>query len=140
MLTSSLSSQEVESVLFVGVDWAEEHHDVCVMDPAGRVRAKGRVTNDLAGVAKLHDLIAGAAPEDAVADEPEVVVGIEIDRGLLVRALVAAGYRVLAVNPLGVDRYRDRVRVSGAKSDPADARVLADMVRTDPPAPPGGGG
>jgi len=60
-----------------------------------------------------------------------VVVGIETDRGLLVRALVAAGYRVLAVNPLSVDRYRDRARVSGAKSDPGDARVLADMVRTD---------
>ena len=60
-----------------------------------------------------------------------MVVGIETDRGLLVRALVAAGYRVLAVNPLAVDRYRDRHRVSGAKSDPGDARVLADMVRTD---------
>lgn len=117
-------------MFFVGVDWAEEHHDVCVMDPAGGVLAKGRVTNDLAGIAKLHDLIAGAASDD-VDDEPEVVVGIETDRGLLVRALVAAGYRVLAVNPRAVDRYRDRVRVSGAKSDPGDARVLADMVRTD---------
>src|SRR5687768_13920232 len=117
-------------MLFVGVDWAEDHHDVCVMDPEGRVQAKGRVTNDLAGIAKLHDLIAGAAP-DEVEDEPVVTVGIETDRGLLVRALVAVGYRVLAVNPLAVDRYRDRHRVSGAKSDPGDARVLADMVRTD---------
>lgn len=118
--------------LFVGVDWAEDHHDVCVMTADGRVRAKGRVSDDLAGIAKLHDLIAGAAPGDLDDDvDGEVVVGIETDRGLLVRALVAAGYRVLAVNPLGVDRYRDRVRVSGAKSDPGDARVLADMVRTD---------
>src|SRR5690606_14993579 len=96
----------------------------------GRVSAKGRVSNDLAGIAKLHDLIAGAVPDD-LDDEPAVSVGIETDRGLLVRALVAAGYRVLAVNPLAVDRYRDRHRVSGAKSDPGDARVLADMVRTD---------
>lgn len=117
-------------MLFVGVDWAEDHHDVCVMDLDGRVQAKGRVSNDLAGIAKLHDLIAGAVGDD-VEDEPAVTVGIEIDRGLLVRALVAAGYRVLAVNPLAVDRYRDRHRVSGAKSDPGDARVLADMVRTD---------
>lgn len=117
-------------MLFVGVDWAEDHHDVCVMDVDGKVTAKGRVTNDLAGVAKLHDLIAGAVPgEDD--DEATVTVGIEVDRGLLVRALVTAGYRVLAVNPLAVDRYRDRHRVSGAKSDPGDARVLADMVRTD---------
>lgn len=116
--------------LFVGVDWAEEHHDVCVIDADGKVRAKGRVSNDLAGIAKLHDVIAGAVGDD-VDDEPVVTVGIETDRGLLVRALVAAGYRVLAVNPLAVDRYRDRHRVSGAKSDPGDARVLADMVRTD---------
>ena len=115
--------------LFVGVDWAEEHHDVCVMVADGRVRAKGRVSNDLAGIAKIHDLIAGVmADED---DESQVTIGIETDRGLLVRALVAAGYQVLAVNPLAVDRYRDRHRVSGAKSDPGDARVLADMVRTD---------
>ena len=116
-------------MLFVGVDWAEDHHDVCVMDTDGKVTAKGRVSNDLAGVAELHDLIAGAVPDDD--DEPAITVGIEVDRGLLVRALVAAGYRVLAVNPMAVDRYRDRHRVSGAKSDPGDARVLADMVRTD---------
>jgi hypothetical protein len=116
--------------LFVGVDWAEEHHDVCVMDSEGRVRSKGRVGDDLAGVAKIHDLIGGVVPDDDE-DDSQVVVGIETDRGLLVRALVAAGYRVLAVNPLAVDRYRDRHRVSGAKSDPGDAKVLADMVRTD---------
>lgn len=117
-------------MLFVGVDWAEAAHDVCVLDAEGRVRAKGKISNDLAGVARLHDLIAQAAPDDDEV-EPAVTVGIETDRGLLVRAMVAAGYRVLAVNPLAVDRYRDRHRVSGAKSDPGDARVLADMVRTD---------
>jgi hypothetical protein len=119
-------------VLFVGIDWAEDHHDVCVLDVDGAVRAKGRVASGLAGIAKLHDLIASAAPDDdGGGDGVEVTVGIETDRGLLVQALVAAGYRVLAVNPLAVDRYRDRHRVSGAKSDPGDARVLADMVRTD---------
>ena len=116
--------------LFVGVDWAEDHHDVCVMDTDGQVRSKGRVSNDLVGIAKIHDLIARAIPAD-LDDDPEVIVGIETDRGLLVRALIAVDYRVLAVNPLAVDRYRDRVRVSGAKSDPGDAKVLADMVRTD---------
>lgn len=120
--------------LFVGVDWAEDHHDLCVMDAGGRVRAKGRVSDDLAGVVRAHDLIASGVPsdlDDDEADRVEVMVGIETDRGLMVRALVAAGYQVFAVNPLSVDRYRDRVRVSGAKSDPGDARVLADMVRTD---------
>lgn len=117
--------------LFVGVDWAEDHHDLCVMDTAGEVRVKGRVTDDLGGVARVHDLIASAVPAGVDDDDVEVVVGIETDRGLMVRALVTAGYRVLAVNPLSVDRYRDRARVSGAKSDPGDARVLADVVRTD---------
>ena len=66
------------------------------------------------------------------ADDPgQVVIGIETDRGLFVAALVAAGYQVFAVNPMSTSRYRDRHSVSGAKSDPGDAKVLADMVRTD---------
>jgi hypothetical protein len=78
------------------------------------------------GVAQLHALVADHA------DEPgEVVVGIEVDRGLLVGALVAAGYSVFAINPFAVSRYRDRHATSRAKSDPGDAKVLADLVRTD---------
>jgi transposase len=61
----------------------------------------------------------------------QVVVGIETDRGLWVQALSAAGYQVYAVNPLAVARYRDRHQVSGAKSDAGDAKLLADLVRTD---------
>jgi transposase len=66
-----------------------------------------------------------------VDDPSEVVVGIEIDRGLWVEALVAAGYQVYAINPMAVSRYRDRHAVGGAKSDAGDAKVLADLVRTD---------
>jgi transposase len=109
-------------VIFVGIDWSETHHDVCVMDVEGRVLSKGRVPDGVQGVAQLHEMVAAQAQ-----DPSEVAVGIEIDRGLLVGGLVAAGYAVHAVNPLSVDRYR----VSGAKSDPGDARVLADLVRTD---------
>ena len=121
-------------MLFVGIDWAENHHDVCVMDPDGTVVAKGRVPDGIEGVRRIHEMIGGEVgdggdPETEV--EPEVVVGIELDRGLLVRALVASGYEVIAVNPLAAARYRDRHGVSGAKSDPGDARVLADLVRTD---------
>jgi len=60
-----------------------------------------------------------------------VVIGIETDRGLWVGALTAVGYQVYAVNPLAVARYRDRHHVSGAKSDASDAKLLADLVRTD---------
>jgi transposase len=113
-------------VIFVGIDWSEHHHDVCVMDEHGEQLAKVRIPEGIEGVVRLNETIAEHAEEPE-----EVVVGIEIDRGLLVGALVAAGYRVFAINPLSVDRYRDRHITSGAKSDPGDAKVLADLVRTD---------
>ena len=113
-------------MLFVGDDWAEDHHDVHLMDEAGALLARRRLPEGLAGVALLHALIADHA------DAPnEVVIGIETDRGLWVQALVAAGYQLYAINPLAVARYRDRHSVAGAKSDAGDAKVLADLVRTD---------
>ena len=113
-------------MIFVGIDWAEAHHDVCVLDGEGEVLGTRRIPDGLEGVARLHALLAEHV------DEPEgVVVGIETDRGLLVGALVAAGYTVHAVNPLAASRYRERHTVSRAKSDRGDARVLADLVRTD---------
>ena len=113
-------------MLFVGDDWAEDHHDVYLMDEAGTQVAARRLPEGLAGVGQLHDLVAGHA------DDPgQIVVGIEKDHGLWVGALVASGYQVYAINPMAVARYRDRHRVSGAKSDAADAKLLADLVRTD---------
>ena len=115
--------------LFVGDDWAEDHHDVELMDEAGRVLAKRRLPEGVAGMARLHELIGQQLGEDA--DDAEVVVGIETDRGPWVAALVAAGYTVFGVNPLQASRYRERHGVSGAKSDCGDAHMLTDMVRTD---------
>jgi hypothetical protein len=113
-------------VLLVGIDWAERHHDVCLMATDGRGLARERIADGVAGVARLHELIASRAEEPA-----QVVVGIEADRGLLVGALVAAGYQVIAVNRLAASRHRERHTISGAKSDRGDARLLADLVRTD---------
>ena len=115
--------------LFVGDDWAEDHHDVEMMDEAGKVLARKRLPEGVAGMAQLHELIGRHLGEDA--EDAEVVIGIETDRGPWVAALVAAGYEVFAVNPLQASRYRERHGVSGAKSDPGDAHMLADMVRTD---------
>ena len=115
--------------LFVGDDWAEDHHDVEVMSEAGKVLAKRRLPEGVAGIAQLHELIGRHLGEDA--DGAEVVAGIETDRGPWVTALVTAGYRVFPVNPLQASRYRERLGVSGAKSDAGDAHMLADMVRTD---------
>lgn len=108
-------------MIFVGIDWSEDHHDVCVLDSEGVVLAKGKVSDDVSGVGRLHAMTAVHAQ-----DPFEVVVGIETDRGLLVGSLVQAGYRVYAINPLAASRYRDRHAVSRAKSDPGDAKVLAD--------------
>ncbi|TDE11529.1 IS110 family transposase [Actinomadura sp. 6K520] len=116
--------------LFVGDDWAEAHHDVELMDAAGRRLARARLPEGVAGMTRLHAMVAEQAG-DAADEDVEVVVGIETDRGPWVLALVAAGYTVLAVNPLQAARYRQRLAVSGAKSDAADAHMLADMVRTD---------
>jgi transposase len=115
--------------LFVGDDWAEDHHDVEVMDEAGKVLAKRRLPEGVAGIAQLHELIGRYLGEDAGA--AEVIVGIETDHGPWVTALIAAGYAVFPVNPLQASRYRERHGVSGAKSDGGDAHMLADMVRTD---------
>jgi transposase len=118
-------------VLFVGDDWAQDHHDVEVMDGSGRRLAKARLPEGMAGMTRLHAMI-GQALGDAVEDDAvEVKIGIETDRGPWVQALVAAGYLVYPVNPLQAARFRERLAVSGAKSDAADAHMLADMVRTD---------
>jgi len=112
--------------IFVGDDWAEDHHDVHLMNDNGERLGARRLPEGLEGIRGFHELVA------AYVDDPsEVIVGIETDRGLWVSALVGAGYQVYAINPLSVARYRERHNVAGAKSDAGDAKVLADLVRTD---------
>jgi transposase len=113
-------------MIFVGVDWAEAHHDVHVADEEGKRLARARLPEGVDGIARFHELVGAHATDPA-----EVVIGIETDRGLFVTALVAAGYQLYAVNPMSTSRYRDRHSTSGAKSDAGDAQVLSDMVRTD---------
>ncbi|HEX4701476.1 MAG TPA: IS110 family transposase [Pseudonocardiaceae bacterium] len=115
--------------MFVGDDWAQDHHDIELMDSSGRRLAKARLPEGVAGMARLHAMI-GELVGDQADEDVDVLVGIETDRGPWVAALLAAGYTVLAVNPLQAARFRDRLGVSGAKSDAGDAHVLADMVRT----------
>ena len=113
-------------ILYVGDDWAEDHHDVQLMDESGERLAARRLPEGVAGVTALHELVAQHA-----AGPGDVVIGIETDRGPWVSALVAAGYRVYAINPRSASRYRERHHAGGAKSDAGDARLLADLVRTD---------
>ena len=112
--------------VFVGHDWAEAHHDVFLEDASGKKLAGARLPEGVEGVRRFHELVASF-----VDDPAEVVIATETDRGLFVGALVAGGYVVLAVNPMSTSRYRQRVSTSGAKSDPGDAKVLAELARTD---------
>ena len=123
-------------MLFIGDDWAEDHHDIELEDEDGRRLVRARLPEGLEGITRLHALVAEHAPA-AWADLPpeqvadQVIVGIETDRGPWVTALRAAGYQVFAINPLSAARYRERHSTSGAKSDAGDAHVLAEIVRLD---------
>jgi transposase len=122
--------------MFIGDDWAEDHHDIEIEDETGRRLVKARLPEGLEGITRLHALVAeygptgwADLPSEAVAGQ--VIIGIETDRGPWVTALRAAGYRVFAINPLSAARYRQRHSTSGAKSDAGDAHVLAEIVRLD---------
>ena len=102
----------------------------------GRLLVRRRLPEGLEGVTRLHALVAEQMPDDWADLDPgeaaaEVKVGIETDRGSWVGALVAAGYEVFPINPMSVARYRERHSTSGAKSDAADAHLLAEIVRLD---------
>ena len=109
-----------------GIDWAEAHHDVALVDRAGERIASQRIDTGVTGFGALIALLA-----DHIEDPSSVAVAIETEKGLLVAALRAAGFTVYAINPRAVARYRERYGQAGGKSDPGDAIVLADILRTD---------
>jgi len=113
--------------VFCGIDWAEDHHDIALVDRDGQLLARRRISDDPAGLAALLGLLAGHGDS---ADDP-VPVAIETPRGLLVACLRATGRKVYPVNPKATARYRDRHSVAGRKSDHGDAVVLANVLRTD---------
>jgi transposase len=113
--------------VFCGIDWAEDHHDIALVDRDGQLLARHRISDDAAGLAALPGLLAGHGDN---ADDP-VPVAIETPRGLLVACLRAAGRKVYPVNPKAVARYRDRHSIAGRKSGHGDAAVLANVLRTD---------
>jgi transposase len=113
--------------MWCGIDWAERHHDVAIIDDTGRLVAKLRISDDAVGFRQLLDLLA----EHRTSCADPIPVAIETAKGLLPAALRAAGFQLYPVNPLAVSRYRDRYSPSRAKSDAADAIVLANILRTD---------
>jgi transposase len=113
--------------LFVGIDWATEAHQVCVVDRQGRVQAERSVEHSGAAMAAFVDWLSALAGGEPA----RVAVAIEIPRGAIVETLVERGFAVYAINPKQLDRFRDRHTVAGAKDDRRDAFVLADSLRTD---------
>jgi transposase len=118
---------ENEYRFYVGIDWASEAHQACVLDPARRIvseRSFAHAGDAVAAFAEWLNELAG--------DEPDgVAVAIEIPRGAVVETLVERGFHVYAINPKQLDRFRDRHSVAGAKDDRRDAFVLGDSLRTD---------
>ena len=120
-------------MMFIGDDWAEDHHDIEMESEDGHRLARTRLPEGLDGISALHALVAEHAPAELTPEQTagQVIIGIETDRGPWVSALCAAGYQVFAINPLSAARYRERHSTSGAKSDAGDAHVLAEIVRLD---------
>lgn len=113
--------------VYCGVDWAEGHHDIALIDDEGKLLAKRRILENVDGLAELTAMLAAAGD---TAEQP-IPVAIETPRGLLVAALRATGRPTYPINPLAVARYRERTTVSGKKSDHVDAMALANILRTD---------
>ena len=113
--------------VFCGIDWAEDHHDIAMVDRDGGLVARLRISDDAGGLARLLELLA----EKGDSAEDPVPVAIETPRGLLAACLRAARRKVCPVNPMATARYRDRHSMAGRKSDHGDAVVLANILRTD---------
>jgi transposase len=112
-------------VIFIGIDWSEEHHQVAVQSGSGKRLKEMRIGAGVEGLSKLQETISGLAEEPS-----QVVIGIEANRGLLVNAMVASGYLVYGINPLTSARAREGASPARSKSDPGDAWTLANLVRT----------
>jgi transposase len=113
--------------VFCGIDWAEDHYDVAIVDAAGGVLARRRLADDCLG----FQLLLGLFAEHGDCQDDPIPVAIETPRGLLVACLRRTGRQIYAINPLAVARYRERHSVARAKSDRVDAELLANILRTD---------
>ncbi|WP_408006415.1 IS110 family transposase [Pseudalkalibacillus sp. A8] len=110
---------------FIGIDLADKKHDICILDPSGKVLNEFIVSHSPEGLDQLLDTIR-SIPED----QP-ILIAAETPRYLFIQYLHALGYTVFGINPKSVDRARDRFSPAGAKDDKRDTRVLADLLRTD---------
>jgi transposase len=114
----------------VGIDWASEAHEVCVLDRDGQIVERRQVKHTVTDLQAFVEALLARAHGDPAT----VAIGIEVPRGALVELLVERGFAVYAINPKQMDRFRDRFTPAGAKDDRRDALVIGDSLRTDPQA------
>src|SRR6266700_5702797 len=113
--------------VFCGIDWAEDHYDVALVDQAGVVLLERRIDDD----AICYQLLLALLAEHGDDQVEPIPVAIATPRGLVVACLRRTGRQVYAINPLSVARYRERHSVARTKSDRVDAQLLANILRTD---------
>ena len=113
--------------VFCGIDWAEDHHDIALVDQDGTCWPSGGSATTRPGSPRC----CSCWPRPATARTRPIPVAIETSHGLLVACLRATGRPVFPINPMSVSRYRDRHSVARRKSDAGDALVLANILRTD---------
>lgn len=109
----------------VGIDWASAEHAVCVLDPRGQVAWQGPVAHSAAGLAALLQRLR------RVRRRGPVRIALERPSGLLVDTLVDAQFEVVPIHPNVLKATRARYAAARGKSDPGDAYILADLLRTD---------
>ena len=113
--------------LFVGLDWAKDHHDAVAVEPGGRVVGQWRFGDNAEGWADFRQRL----HERGGADLAKVAVAIETSQGPAVGRLLELGVAVYPLNPKAAERYRDRKAPAGVKDDPLDAWSIGDALRTD---------
>jgi transposase len=123
---STTLDQGGEIMIYVGIDWADDHHDVAITDDSAKTLSQFQISHDSSGFATLHGQLAKfkQSPD-------QILIALETSRGLLIHELLRSDYSVYAVNPRAVNRYKDRYVLSKAKSDSLDALALAHLLRTD---------
>lgn len=111
-------------MIFAGIDWASDHHDLVVVDAAGNKLLEAKAEHTGEGFAALRMEFAKVSKTPG-----EIHIGIETHESPLPIWLVEAGYNVYPINPRTASKVRDCVSSSGAKDDRRDAWSLAEHVR-----------
>lgn len=113
-------------MIFVGIDWSTKHDDICIIDNQGQVIKEFRIPVSATGFSKLLQVI-----EETEVNREEIFFGIETDKNILADFLLAAGYQVYSLNPLSVNRFKERYTTSGKKDDKFDAFNIASILVSD---------